>query len=199
MALFDSLKKLVGSQLKRETANAVQQAIQSAGRGSNPSETFTFTALPVTLEELRALPEASLDSPYKTAALALVALCRYEADEATAWEMLDFLKGPENLSNMEKQFLRERLAGKGYKCLSFFAGATPDNGYTPTTPYRLTVSANPYSFQTEHWATMFVTSGGADDPRPIKLRQKPSTGQWFLNEVQCLSDIRLPKEQDPWA
>lgn len=199
MALFDSLKKLVGSQLKRETANAVQQAIQSAGRGSNPSETFTFTALPATLEELRALPEASLDSPYKTAALALVALCRYEADEATAWEMLDFLKGPENLSNMEKQFLRERLAGKGYKCLSFFAGATPDNGYTPTTPYRLTVSANPYSFQTEHWATMFVTSGGADDPRPIKLRQKPSTGQWFLNEVQCLSDIRLPKEQDPWA
>lgn len=199
MALFDSLKKLVGSQLKRETANAVQQAIQSAGRGSNPSETFIFSALPATLEELRALPEASLDSPYKTAALALVALCRYEADEATAWEMLDFLKGPENLSNMEKQFLRERLAGKGYKCLSFFAGATPDNGYTPTTPYRLTVSANPYSFQTEHWATMFVTSGGADDPRPIKLRQKPSTGQWFLNEVQCLSDIRLPKEQDPWA
>ncbi len=199
MALFDSLKKLVGSQLKRETANAVQQAIQSAGRGSNPSETFTFTALPTTLEELRALPEASLDSPYKTAALALVALCRYEADEAIAWEMLDFLKGPENLSNMEKQFLRERLAGKGYKCLSFFAGATPDNCYTPTTPYRLTVSANPYSFQTEHWATMFVTSGGADDPRPIKLRQKPSTGQWFLNEVQCLSDIRLPKEQDPWA
>ena len=199
MALFDSLKKLVGSQLKRETANAVQQAIQSAGRGSNPSETFTFSALPTTLEELRALPEASLDSPYKTAALALVALCRYEADEATAWEMLDFLKGPENLSNMEKQFLRERLAGKGYKCLSFFAGATPDNGYTPTTPYRLTVSANPYSFQTEHWATMFVTSGGADDPRPIKLRQKPSTGQWFLNEVQCLSDISLPKEQDPWA
>ena len=199
MALFDSLKKLVGSQLKRETANAVQQAIQSAGRGSNPSETFIFSALPTTLEELRALPEASLDSPYKTAALALVALCRYEADEAIAWEMLDFLKGPENLSNMEKQFLRERLAGKGYKCLSFFAGATPDNGYTPTTPYRLTVSANPYSFQTEHWATMFVTSGGADDPRPIKLRQKPSTGQWFLNEVQCLSDIRLPKEQDPWA
>lgn len=199
MALFDSLKKLVGSQLKRETANAVQQAIQSAGRGSNPSETFTFTALPTTLEELRALPEASLDSPYKTAAMALVALCRYEADEATAWEMLDFLKGPETLSNMEKQFIRERLAGKSYKCLSFFAGATPDNGYTPTTPYRLTVSANPYSFQTEHWATMFVTSGGADDPRPIKLRQKPSTGQWFLSEVQCLSDIRLPKEQDPWA
>ena len=28
---------------------------------------------------------------------------------------------------------------------------------------------------------------------------RTATGQWFLNEVQCLSDIRLPKEQDPWA
>ena len=199
MAFFDSLKKLAGSQLKREAAKAIHEAAQSAGRGNNPAETFTFTDLPATLSELRSLPEASLDSPFKTAALALAALCRFTVDETAACEMLDFLKGPEDLSNLEKQFIRERLAGKDYKCFSFFAGATPDNGYTPEKPYRITVCANPYSFQTEHWATMYVTSGGADDPRPIKLRQKPSTGQWFLNEIQCLSDIRLPKEQDPWA
>jgi len=46
---------------------------------------------------------------------------------------------------------------------------------------------------------MYVTSGGADSPRPIKLRKKPSTGQWFLNEIQCLSDIRTPVAADPWA
>lgn len=113
--------------------------------------------------------------------------------------MLDFLKGPESLSNLEKQFLRDRLRGKGYKSLSFFAGATPDNGYSPQTPYQITVSSNPYSFDTENWATVYVQSGGADSPRPIKLRKKPSTGQWFLNEIQCLSDIRIPTADDPWA
>ena len=34
---------------------------------------------------------------------------------------------------------------------------------------------------------------------PIKLRKKPSTGQWFLNDIQCLADIRVPVEEDPWA
>ena len=162
-------------------------------------ETFTFEKLPENVTELKALPEAEMDTPYKTAALAVAALCRYEADEGAMHEMLDHLKGPEPLSNMEKQFLKDRLAGKAYKSFSFFAGAAPENGYTPDEPYSITVSSNPYSFTTENWATVYVKSGGADSPRPVKLRKKPSTGQWFLNEIQCLSDIRLPAEEDSWA
>ena len=165
----------------------------------NAAETFTFASLPADASQLRVLPEASLDSPYKTAALAVLSLCRFEEDEAAVHEMLDYLKGPEPLSNLEKQFLRDRLRGKAYKPFSFFAGASPENGYVPEPPYRITVSSNPYSFQTENWATVYVQSGGADSPRPIKLRKKPSTGQWFLNEIQCLTDIRLPEEADPWA
>ncbi|MBQ5950773.1 MAG: hypothetical protein IJL66_01295 [Lachnospiraceae bacterium] len=176
----------------------MQGAAQSAAKAGS-SETFTFPALPADLAQLKALPEASLDSPYKTAALTVAALCRFEEDEDAVHEMLNFLKGPEDLSNMEKQFLRDRLRGQAYKSFSFFAGATPENSYVPAVPYRITVSATPYSFQDENWATLYVQSGGADSPRPIKLRKKPSTGQWFLNEIQCLSDIRLPKEQDPWA
>jgi len=163
------------------------------------SETFTFNALPTNVSELQALPEASLDSPFKTTALVIAALCNYEANEAATFEMLDFLKGPEPLSNLEKQFLKDRLLGKQYKTFSFFAGATPDNNYTPAKPYSITVGTTPYSFDNENWAVMYVTSGGADSPRPVKLRKKPSTGQWFINEIQCLSDIRIPKESDPWA
>ncbi len=163
------------------------------------SETFSFPALPQNVAELRALPEASLDSPFKTAALAVAAVCAYEKDAASVHEMLSFLQGPEPLSALEIQRLRDRLAGKGYKSFSFFAGATPENGYTPEVPYRITVSANPYSFSEENWATLYVTSGGADSPRPVKLRKKPSTGQWFLNELQCLADIRVPASADPWA
>ena len=166
---------------------------------ANRSETFTFAALPADLAALQALPEASLDSPFKTTALTMLALCAYESSEAAAVEMLDFLKGPDDLSTYEKQFIKERLAGKYYKVPSFFAGATPENGYKPSQPYSITVLETPYSYPEENWATMYVQSSGADAPRSIRLRKKPSTGQWFLVEIQCLSDIRVPAEADPWA
>ncbi|MBR6812575.1 MAG: hypothetical protein IKM51_04290 [Oscillospiraceae bacterium] len=169
------------------------------GKGRNRSETFTFAALPATLSELQALGEASLDSAFKTTALTILALCRYETYQSAALEMLNFLKGPEDVSTYEKQFIAERMRGKEYKARSFLAGATPENGYQPTVPYSVTVSENPYSFDNENWATLYVTSGGSDNPRPIKLRKKPSTGQWFLNDIQCLADIRVPVEEDPWA
>lgn len=49
------------------------------------------------------------------------------------------------------------------------------------------------------YLTLHIRSGGADSPRQIKLRQKPSTGQWFLWEQFLLSDIRPPVSADPWA
>ena len=203
MGIFDSLKRQAESSIKREASKAVRgavnSAVQSVGKGRNRSETFTFSSLPTSVNELRALPEASLDSAFKTTALTILALCRYESDPSTALEMLDFLKGPAEVSTYEKQFIQERLRGKEYKARSFLAGATPENSYQPTVPYTITVSENPYSFDEENWATLYVISGGADNPRPIKLRKKPSTGQWFLNDIQCLSDIRLPVAEDPWA
>lgn len=199
MSIFDSLKRTAEFTLKKEATKAVNNAVQSVGKGKNRSESFTFAILPTNVAELQALPEASLDSAFKTTALAIVALCRYEQSPDEAIEMLNFLKGPAEVSTYEKQFIRERLTGKMYKARSFFAGATPQNGYTPTLPYTITVSETPYSFDEDNWATLYVTSGGADNPRPIKLRKKPSTGQWFLNDIQCLADIRIPVEEDPWA
>jgi hypothetical protein len=162
-------------------------------------ETFTFESLPKNVQELKALPQATLDTPFKTAALTIAALCHYEQNPDETFEMLDFLKGPEAVSNYEKQFLKDRLTGKFYKVKSFFAGATPQNNYEPSTPYTISVSDNSYSYPEENWATLYLQSGGADSPRPIKFRKKPSTGQWFLNEIQCLSDIRVPVSSDPWA
>ena len=80
-----------------------------------------------------------------------------------------------------------------------FAGATVQNGYVPTSPYTITVYENPYSFDNENWATLWLKSGGGDNLRPVKLRKKPSCGQWFLNDIQCLSEIRKPASDDPWA
>lgn len=203
MNIFDTLKRIAGTAVKKEATkvvnNTVNNAVKAVGKGRNHSESFTFASLPNNVEELKALPEASLDSAFKTTALTIAVLCRYEESPEETFEMLNFLKGPAQVSGQEKQFIKEKLGGKRYKALSYFAGATPQNGYTPNVPYTITVSENPYSFDNEDWATLYVTSGGADNPRTMKLRKKPSTGQWFLNDIQCLSDIRLPVEEDPWA
>ena len=138
MALFDTIKNQVTSQLKREASKAVHNAAQSASqtiaKGRNHTESFTFASLPGSVAELQALPEASLDSAFKTTALCIAVLCHLEKDANATWEMLDYLKGPESVNEREKAFIRERLAGKQYKTLSFFKGATPENGYTPVTP-----------------------------------------------------------------
>lgn len=199
MSIFDSLKREIGNLLKKEAVKAASNAVSNIGKGRNHTENFTFSALPTSVAELQALPECTLDSAFKTAALTVVALCNYEKDAEATFEMLDFLKGPEGVSTYEKQFIGERLRDKCYKMYAFFKGATPENNYTPTQPYTIEVIENPYSFDNENWATLWVKSGGADNPSSIKFRRKPSTGQWFLNDIQCLSDIRPPAEKDDWA
>lgn len=203
MGLFDSLKRQAESTIKREVSQGINKVVnnsaQSVAKGRNHTETFTFASLPANVAELQALPESSLDSAFKTTALTLAVLCNYEHNPDATIEMLGFLKGPGEVSGFEKQFIKEHLGSEGYKARSFFEGATPQNSYKPNVPYKITVIENPYSFDNENWATLYVQSGGADNPRPMKLRKKPSTGQWFLVEIQCLADIRVPVEEDPWA
>ncbi len=159
---------------------------------------YTLNSLPKTAEEMRAA--ADLSTPFNTASLAIAALMNFESNPDSTFEMLNVLKGPESLSPFQMQFIRERLGGKMYVVRSYFKGATPENNYSVSAPYEIEVNENPYSYQNEGYATLWLTSSGADNPRPISLRKKPSTGEWFLwGDITYLSDIRVPKEQDPWA
>lgn len=158
---------------------------------------FSFESLPKNLEELQKLREASLDSPFKSAALTIVSLLNYEDDPDETLRMLNFLKGPQPLSTYETQFIKDRLQGKNYLIPSFFQGASPENSYKIHAPYKLQVFEDPYSFTEEGYAKLLLKSSGADAPRPIKLRSKGD--QWFLWEILFLSDIRKPQEDDPWA
>lgn len=160
-------------------------------------QTFSFAQLPRSRAELEALPEASLASPAAAAALTAAALARWSGDPAAAEEMLDFLKGPQPLSPYEKQFLRDRLTGKAWVPLSYFAGASPENGYAPVPPYRVTVSEMPQSYVQAGYAQLWLRSAGADAPRPVKLRRKGE--RWYLWEQFLLADIRTPAAADPWA
>ena len=162
------------------------------------SETFVFETVPKSVEELSSLKEAALETPFQAAALTVLALCRYCEDEKKGIEMLNFLKGPEDLSVNDMNFIRERLKDKKYLPNSYFEGATVENNYTPTEPLTITISENPYSYAEEGYAKLFIQSSGADQARPIQLRQKGKE-QWFLWEQFLLASIRIPKEEDPWA
>lgn len=76
----------------------------TAATGGNQTVTFTFQALPESLAQMQALPEASLDTPFKTAALTVCALCAYGADKNIGKEMLNWLRGPRPLNGQDISF-----------------------------------------------------------------------------------------------
>ncbi len=200
MALFDKFK---------QAADAAASAVKNAA-GNNTTRKITFSALPTSAEELKAMPEFTLKDPFVVAGLVILALNAYTVNKDECYAMLDVLKGPEPLSTMDKQFIRDRFSDKDYVPRSYFDGATPDNDYTPAEGkdangnecVTVTVKENPYSRDNEGYLRLMLTSGGADTERPVMLRNKPSTGEWFLfsdSYKGLLAGIRTPKSANPWA
>ena len=159
---------------------------------------ITMQTLPTTLAEFEALPR---QSPEQVSALFLCALKLDLTDKDAGVAAMDILRGPRPMTPYDAQFLRDRLRGKEYLPLAYFEGATPANSYTPAQPYVLNVLPDPRPQDIEPgYLRVFLKTAGADAPRPMKLRQKPSTGEWFLWEYSSiLSGIRIPATQDPWA
>lgn len=164
----------------------------------NTTWTVTFDKLPTKFDEFKDLPEAALKEPHQTGALLIMALCLWKNDKDIAIEMINFLKGPQKLSPYDIQFISERLRNKEYLPYSYFEGSTPKNGYTPINPYKITLSTVPTSFDEKGYAKLYLQSSGADSLRPVQLRQRPSTKEWFLWEQMLLSEIRIPIQEDLW-
>lgn len=188
MSIFD--------QLKKKAQTTVTNAVNNLG---NKSETFAFNALPENVEQMKSLPEASMDTPFKTAALTVCALCAFAASPDIGTQMLNYLRGPRPLTGNDISFIKDRFRGdRTYIPFSYLSGAIPSNDYTPNQPYTVTVTSDAHSYDEQGYARLYIASGGADSPRPIKLRQK-GDGQWCLWEQYLLTDIRQPKSSDPWA
>jgi len=186
MSIFDKLR----SQMTPQTP---------AVKNPEPKkETFTFANLPESLAQLQALPEAALATPFQTAALTVCALCAYGADPKIGAEMLNWLKGPRPLSNYEISFLADRFRDGIHVPFSYFHGAAPENDYTPSHPFTVTIEAGPYADANPGYKKLHIRSGGADNPREIVLRQK-GDGQWLLWEQFLMVGVRKPKTEDPWA
>lgn len=207
MGFFDDFKKNAGGLFNQGSAGNAGNMVNGAGgivngiknMAGNKSVDVSFTKIPDSVEEFRALPQIACSNPFDAAALTVLALCCYPKNREMTFAMLDILRGPRPLSGMDKQFINDRfMDGKDYVPRSYFKGATPQNDYTPAFPLTITVSENPYSYQDQGYAKLFVQSGGADSPRAIQLRMLKD-GKWCLWEQFILSDIRQPESANPWA
>lgn len=200
MSILDTLVRKVKTALRNEVKDASDSLKKAI---ATKSKTVKFAALPNNVDELKALPEASLKDPFDVAALTIVALCRFAEDRDASVEMLNYLRGPRPLSNMDIAFIKDRfMDGVDYIPRSYLEGTSPENDYTPSVPYTVTVlqlspSKDIYE---QGYLRLYIRSSGADTERFMDLRHKPSTDQWFLWEFGgLLSGIRIPKSQDAWA
>ena len=185
--------------LKQKAQQAVKEAVKEVAENiGNKTEKVVINEMPDDFETFKALPQAEMKTPFDTAALTVVALTYYSFNKNLCFEMMDYLRGPRPLSTMDKQFINDRFRDKDYVPRSYFDGATPENDYEPSSPYTITVSDNPYSYENEGYATLHLKSGGADSPRQVQLRLAKD-GKWYLWDQMLLADIRKPESEDPWA
>lgn len=156
-------------------------------------------------ESVEELEEYKKETPFEVAAQVANILCSYDLENPDKfYEMLQNLMGEfQPISNMLKQNIRDRMRQNGkYKFIgkSYFKGATPENDYTPSEPLTVTVLENDYSYPEKGLARLFVKCGGADNPRPISLRQLKD-GKWMLwndSIMSLLVDIKKPESENPW-
>ena len=168
--------------------------------------TFTFNALPRNIEELKTLEVDNrkyFESQYFVTALFICCLNRIVDNSADAWEMINYLRthtatvgmnGVELVSNADMQnIVQSNLVGKdtnGYPVVnglrSYFAGSSPSNLYTPTTPYKVTVveqHAEPlYTLDGVTYARLHVLSSGADSPVGWLTLRKTNNHGWLITD-----------------
>lgn len=202
MALFDMFKSKAENAVKKSVNSAVTQGFNKAASAvsnlGNKKEKIVFRNLPSTFEEFASLPQAALSTPFDTAAMTVLAFCYYPQNKDLALQMVNYLRGPRPLSGGDISFIADRFRDSDYVPRSYFEGSIPANDYTPAEPYTIVVSENPYSYQNEGYATLYITSGGADSPRSIQMR-KAKDGKWYLWEQFILVGIRQPESANPWA
>ncbi|MBQ7061536.1 MAG: hypothetical protein IJM85_07110 [Clostridia bacterium] len=191
MSIFDAIVKRLTSAAKDAEKNVEKKL-------SIRTTKVIFPKLPETYEEFVALPQAKMETPAETAALTVVAFNVYPRDPELSLKMVNYLRGPRPISEMDRQFIAERMQDKDYVTRSYFKGATYKNDYEPSLPYTVSPFTNPHSDLQNNMKRMWINSGGADSPRCVDVRLAKD-GKWYLWEQNILADIRKPDSTNPWA
>lgn len=161
-------------------------------------KTVVASAMPQSPDDLRAF---DLTDPYQSAAAAICALAVFENDFETGFSMLDHVMGPASPGPFDRDFIKGQLRQYPYVMRAYFEGASVDNDYRPSS-CAVTLRDDPYCRPESGYFKLFAVNAGADSPRPLMLRKKGSTGEWFISSDSykgMMAGIRKPKSDDPWA
>lgn len=158
-----------------------------------------FSALPETLAEFETLIDEDFSQPEEAAGLFFCAvnLLSINADEGIA--AINMLKGPVELSDVDKSWFKDRISDKLYLARAYFEGSTPENNYAPTEPYTILFQEDPRPGDVEEgYMRFYVDTPAFDSARYIKLRQhKDNWYIWDINNIMV--GVREPAEEDPWS
>jgi len=148
-------------------------------------------------------------TPEGGAAMFLLALQRYQEEPSEGLKFLilttdksQLVKSHEaesyggyTLHKVERTRMTQQLEQYPYLIHSYFAGAIPENDYTPApAPFSFTFSLTSYSGSEKSGRIrLYIPSSGTDTPRPITLR-RDNKGIWKVTEYSSLLvGIRLPE------
>lgn len=173
-------------------------------------ETLTeirFDTLPTEYEVFLSLAEKTLHLPEHAAGLFVIALRIYAVDQELGRKMIAFLRHEDSLSETEeKKLLSEPLRKASYIPLSYFKGASAENGYTPAEPYTVTVKDNRLKSRKRNEKTLYLGCGGSGTYRPItlfkvkyrKLKNRHfEDDAWFIKDYASLMlPISLPRQKE---
>ncbi len=213
-----AIKKVSAYTQPVETITVKSQEGVSTQYEGKKTITYTFNALPKNIEELKTLEVNNreyFNSPHFVTALFVCCLNRITENSADTWEMINYLRthnatiGKNNIQKISNQDMQQivtsNLVGNdinGYPVVnglrSYFAGSTPENLYTPTTPYQVTVvEAGSETYRAENeinYCYLYVETSGADSAQgPLQLRETNNHG-WLIHTGETAFTMKK-KEQ----
>jgi len=99
------------------------------------------------------------------------------------------------LQNHDQQLINGQILDKPWIPASYYVGTSPVNSYSiPPLPFRFSISRDTYSSSDPDRKKVFVTSSGADSPRPVTLK-RDDRGIWkALEWSSLLLGVRPPEK-----
>lgn len=161
-------------------------------------KTFTFSRMLVSVDDLRQL---DITDEYQSVCAIVFTLARFEDDRDASKQMLEYINGPEDVSDFDIDFMKNQIEQYPYVMRSYFDNTSPEENYE-VKEVSITIKENLYSRNEEGYVKLWLHSSGADSERSVMLRKKESTGEWFLfsdTYKGLMAGIRIPASADKWS
>lgn len=169
------------------------------------------TTAPESIQAFLALQKELARTAQGGATMMMLALVAYGTDESFGLQCLtvaviedDLMQGRQGYQGRQVdasrlQLVESQLSGKAYITHSYVQGATPDNKYKlPELPWVFEYTTNRHSGDPDKGPfKVFVTSSGADMPRPMTLKPNDHS-LWKASEwSSILLGVRAPRTDKP--